>query len=186
MSLSFHNEILRYDGTRWYRITIKEKDPLQVVQQMRLFPGGEIIAIESGKGHYMKYNGDDFIPIPGLPATRIINFQKDIDGEYVFSTEEGIFKKSGSNILPLLKSTGIKSFVRMDQDILYTVEDQIIFYSKQKKDTIRHNTHFLGWDDIGNVTLYKGHDGKVFCIAARRPGQLSMFDGKAWSKMTQL
>ena len=93
MSLSFHNEILRYDGTRWYRITIKEKDPLQVVQQMRLFPGDEIIAIESGKGHYMKYNGDDFIPIPGLPATRIINFQKDIDGEYVFSTEEGIFKK---------------------------------------------------------------------------------------------
>ena len=180
------NMIFLFDGSQWAPIDVNSQEPQVRPYYINLLPDGDIIAGEKGTSFALIYTGSAFKTIDGFPLEQISHFKKDLQGNWYWSTKNGIFTWQEGKIKEVVSLTESVPFEFIEDQLLYGHENQLKLLKDGTTLIIDDNIHHLGWQEIYGLKLFRMFDGKICAVSTTHQGVIGIYDGTTWEKIISI
>ena len=173
--------ILHYDRQKWNKINLDKTQSILKIDKVKLIDGSTLVTSESETKKPYTFKNGELVPYSGLPARNLSKIQK-VGEKVYYSDENALYSSVNSKETKLIDGKNI-NFVVFKDMILYQKNKVLHILRNGQHTELKDNIHFLGWEDLAQLSFALTADGKLLVFSSRQPRVVSVYDGDQWRKI---
>jgi len=177
--------ILHYNGSSWNQRNLVEATSFQKIARKPVLEDGRLITQDTDSKSFYEYKNDAFVKLNINETEFIKDIKSGENGIFYWSTKTGLNKHVKGKSKKLIEGQGAHSFEALPDTMMKCTNKLLNEFKNRKLTDISSQDHYLA-GDFKYAKIYQTFKDELILYTNRKRGQLTLYDGKNWTKVIDI